>query len=302
MQTNHPAEGRNGAPSVLVTQLVIALLCLLWGSTWLVIKEGLRDLPPLTSVAIRFTLAALAFAVLVPLLATREGGRGPSFWLSLVMGLFTFSISYGIVYWCETVIPSSLASVLFAVFPMLMAGSGHLFLTGERLAARNWLGFAIGFLGVVVLFLTDLRDLGPEAVFYGAIFMISPLASVVGNTAAKRWGRDVSSLKLNRDGMFLGAVFLWLSAFAFERGAELRWTPRAIFSVAYLTVMGTVVTFGLYYWLLRYASAGKLSLITYVIPIVALILGALVGHESVGTMTVVGTAMILGGVTLAART
>jgi drug/metabolite transporter (DMT)-like permease len=166
---------------------------------------------------------------------------------------------------------------------------------------RNGFGFVLGFLGVVMLFLTDLRSIGPEAVVAGAIFLISPLSAVLGNTAAKRWGAQVSSLKLNRDGMIIGTVLLWAVALPVERGAELHWTPRAIFSVTYLTLIGTVVTFGLYYWLLRYATARKMSLIAYVIPVVALALGVVVGQEPVGLETLIGTAMILGGVTLAAR-
>ena len=99
--------------------------------------------------------------------------------------------------------------------------------------------------------------------------------------------------------MILGALFLWAAVLVFERGAEMNWTPTAIFSVGYLTLMGTVVTFGLFYWLLRYATASKMALIAYVIPVVALVLGVVIGHEPVGVETLIGTSMILGGVILA---
>ncbi|MCA9320729.1 MAG: EamA family transporter, partial [Planctomycetes bacterium] len=86
--------------------LALATLCLIWGSTWLVIKQGLQDLPPLTSAGIRFLVAAPLMAGVAAVLGRREGGGPPSGRLTLVLGLGNFGISFGIVYYCETVLPS----------------------------------------------------------------------------------------------------------------------------------------------------------------------------------------------------
>jgi drug/metabolite transporter (DMT)-like permease len=274
---------------------------LIWGSTWLVIKEGLQDLPPFWSAGIRFLVASLVFVALAPWLRRLEGGESPPHWLSATMATLSFAVPYGLVYWGETVIPSGLASVLWAVFPIFVAICGHLALPGERLAARHWLGFLLGFLGVVLLFLTDLRGLGPQAVGIGAFFMLSPLAAAIGNTVVKRHGRQISSALLNRNGLVGGTALLLAAALVLERGAELRWTGQAIFSVAYLSIAGTVVTFGLYFWLLRHAPANKLSLIAYVIPAIALTLGWTLGAEEVGLHTVAGAGLILMGVALVVR-
>ena len=292
-------DGR--APSNSVINLVVALLCLIWGSTWLVIKAGLRDLPPLTSASIRFTLAAVVFALVVPRLRGLEGGTRPPAWMILVMGLLNFAIPYGVVYVGETVIPSGLAAVLWAVFPIMMAVSSHFMLPGERLVAGHWVGFSLGFLGVVLLFFTDLRDIGPEAVAVGAFFLLSPFVSAIGNTLVKRYGESHSSLLLNRGGLAIAAAALWAGALTTERGAALRWSGLAVFSIAYLAIVGTVVTFGLFYWLLRYAAAHRLSLIAYVIPAVALFLGWALGDEVVGVRTLAGAGLILLGIGLVAR-
>ena len=90
-------------PSPLVADLVIALLCLIWGSTWLVIRTGLEDLPPLHGVALRFTLASALFWLAAPKLARLEGGDPPALWLVLVFGTLNFATSYAVVYWGETV-------------------------------------------------------------------------------------------------------------------------------------------------------------------------------------------------------
>ena len=96
--------------------------------------------------------------------------------------------------------------------------------------------------------------------------------------------------------MLVGALLLIGSALLFERDADVRWTGTAIASVLYLALAGTVVTFGLYFWLMRFAPAYQLSLVAYVIPVIALTLGALVGNEPVGLQTIFGTALVLIGV------
>ena len=288
-------------PSPLVVDLVIALLCLIWGSTWLVIRTGLADLPPLHGAALRFTVASAVFWLAAPKLSRLEGGEPPPLWMVLVFGTLNFATSYGIVYWAETVIPSGLASVLWAVFPMIMAVSGHLFLPGERLVGRQWLGFAVGFLGVALLFRTDLYHLSARAVGVGAVYLLSPLVSAVGQTCVKRHGQGVSSVLLNRGALTLGTCFLWILALSLERGAELRFTPRSVACVIYLALVGTCVAFGLYYWVLRTTPAYKMSLIAYVTPVIALTLGWSLGEEPVGAYTLLGAGLVLGGVALVRR-
>lgn len=289
-----PTAGR--APSELTIHLSIALLCLIWGSTWLVIRAGLRDLPPFTSASVRFAVAALVMGAAAPALSVREGGARPSLAISLVSGTLNVGISYGLVYWSETVLPSGLVSVLWSVFPMMMAVCAHRYLPGERLNGLQWLGFAAGFCGVAVLFATDLAAVGPGAVSAGLILLLSPAVSAVGTTYVKLHGGGTSSVLLNRNGFAIGSALLLVAALASERGAALRWSAAALGSIAYLALVGTVVAFGIYFWLLRYAPAYKLSLIAYVVPAIALTLGTLLGEEPLGWHTALGTGLVLAGV------
>jgi drug/metabolite transporter (DMT)-like permease len=217
------------------------------------------------------------------------------------MATLTFAVPYGLVYHAEREIPSGLTSVIWAVFPLLVAICGHFALPGERLHARHWAGFALALSGVALLFLTDLRDLGPEALRAGSLLLLSPLTAAIGQTLIKRHGERVSSVILNRNGLIGGAALLLAAGLLFERGEPLRWTAPALFSIGYLSIVGTVVPFGLFFWLLRYAPAHKLSLIAYVIPVIALALGWWLGQESVGLRTLAGTGLVLAGVILVAR-
>jgi len=288
-------------PSPLVVFLLTGVLCLIWGSTWVVIKQGLEDLPPLGSAAARFTLAALMMSALGALFARREGGARPTLRLSLVLGLLNFAASYGIVYWTETRLPSALVSVLWAIYPLLQAVAGHLFLAEERVARTQSAGFVLGFLGVGALFATDLRTLGPEAVPAGAVLLLSPVVSAFGTTVVKKHAARTSSLLLNRNGMWIGAAGLWCGALVLERGESVRWSVPAALSIAYLALFGTVVAFGLFFWLLRHTAANRLSVIAYVTPGVALVLGWGLRDEPVGPWTLVGLAAILAGVFLVHR-
>ncbi len=288
-------------PSAKTINLLVACLCLLWGSTWVVIREGLKFLPPFTSAGIRFALAGTLMIIIASTMGRREGGKPPRLTLWITLGVLNFAVSYGIVYWTETLLPSGLVAVLWGVFPMMMAAMGHFFLPGERLRGIQWLGFVSGFAGVVLLFLTDLEQFGAAGRPAAAILLLSPLACAIGTTVVKLSGANTNSAQLNRNGMLLGAVLLLAVAAVTEREAKIDWTPTAVFSIVYLAVGGTVVTFGVYFWLLRYAEAYRLSLIVYVTTVIAVFLGWLVGAETVTWNTLLGTALIIGGVVAVVR-
>lgn len=285
-------------PSSFARAALVALLCVIWGSTWIVIRGGLDDLPPLTSAGARFLLAALVMSALAPWLAPREGGSRAPLRLSLVVGVLQFGVSYAAVYWVETRLPSGIVSVLWAVNPLLVAIATRRYLRGEKLDVRQWSGLAVGFGGVALLFFRDLDRFGPGAVPAALVLFASPVAAAIATTVVKRQGGGVSSVELNRNGMWIGAACLCAAALAFERDASVTWSSAAIASVAYLAVIGTVVAFGLYFWLLRHTAAHRLSLISYVTPAIALLLGAWIGGEELSRYTIGGSIAILIGVAL----
>lgn len=281
-------------PGPLAVHLGILLLCGIWGSTWLVIREGLADLPPFTSLAVRFGAAAAVMSVVAPSLARLEGGGRPGMLVTGVHAVLILAVPYAIIYWVEVRLPSGLVSVLWSIYPILAAVVAHVWPPHERLVGRQWLGLIGGFLGVALMFSTDLRALGHGTA--GLVLLAAPALSAVGNNWIKRIGAAKSSAMLNARGMLVAAVLTGGLALAAERGEDVRWSARAIGSVAYLALVGTVVTFGVYFWLLRHAPVTRLSIVAYVIPVVALVLGGTIGDEPVGLSTVAGMALILVGV------
>lgn len=294
-----PATSR--APSVALTNTLLAVLCLIWGSTWLVIKLGLRDIPPFTGAAARFAIAGLCMAALSHAWAAREGGGRPPAIVVLAHGLLQFALNFGLVYIAETKIPSGLVAVLWAVFPIFVAMGGHFVLRSERLTARKWLGIAISFGGVALLFATDLATIDASAVQMGLLVLLAPFSVSISTLLIKARASGSSSLVLNRDAMLIGAGVLGAVAFVFEEPLEVAWTGPAMLSVLYLALPGTVATFGTYMWLLRFVPAYRMSLTSFVIPVVALVLGAAVGDEPLGPRTLLGAALVLGGLGLSSR-
>ncbi|MBI5432749.1 MAG: EamA family transporter [Planctomycetes bacterium] len=288
-------------PSRAATVAALVLLCVIWGSTWLVIADGLKSLPPLTSLAARSLVAAAVMSVAARWLLRFDRGEAPPWRLTLAVGSLQLGLSYVIVYVTETVLPTGLTSLLWAVFPIFVAIGSHFFLAGERLRRAQATGFAVGFVGVGVLFVRVLGAIDTRAVLFGLLLLASPLISTVSTIVAKRHAARVSSVLLNRNALYVAATLHVLAALVFEHDAPADWTARAVASVVYLAVFGTALAFGLYFWLLRTIAAHRMSLISYVNPAIALFLGWAVGKEPVTAWTIAGSALILLGVYLVVR-
>jgi drug/metabolite transporter (DMT)-like permease len=273
-------------------------VCLIWGSTWLVIKLGLRDVPPFTGAAVRFTLAGACMAVLAWLFRERETKKRPPWPAVVSQGLLQFAFNYAVVYISETVIPSGLVAVLWATFPMFIALASHFILKSERLGAWQWVGLGIAFCGVSALFVTDIASVNRSMIPIGLLVLLAPLSVTVPTLLIKRTAHDANLFILNRDSMWIGALVLGVLGVVFERDQPMQITPLAVACVLYLAVPGTVVTFGVYLWILRHVAAHRASLISFVTPALALLIGALFGGEPLTLATLAGSSLVLTGVFL----
>jgi drug/metabolite transporter (DMT)-like permease len=287
--------------SKTVRLAALATIILIWGSTWAAIRLGLEGIPPFAGVALRFAVASvvllgLAWVRGVPLGRSRVERR-----LWWVNGLCTFVLTYGLVYWAEQRVPSGLTSVLFATFPLFVALLAQAALPAERLTARSVVGVVAGFAGVAVIFSEDLAALAePGAGRAAAVLLVAPLAAAVSNVAVKRWGRGVHPLSLTAVPMGLAAGIMGAATLVFERGRPLVLDAVSVGTVLYLAVFGSAVTFYLYFWLLERMEATRLSLVTYLSPVVAVLLGAVLFGERVTARFVLGGLLVIAGVAVTA--
>jgi drug/metabolite transporter (DMT)-like permease len=289
-------------PSRVTTIASLAVLIGIWGTTWAAIRIGLEGIPPFTGVALRFAIAAVLLLALVPVFGVRLGRSRREVGLWLINSALSFSASYGVVYWAEQRVPSGLAAVLFATFPLFVAVMGHFWLPGERLTPAGAVGTLVGFAGVVVIFSEDLTRLGGEGVDRAAaVMLISPLVSAIANVAVKKWGSGIHPLSLTAVPMALTAVTMGGLAALVEGGRRIEWSGPAIGSLVYLAVLGSAVTFTLYFRLLARLPATRLSFITYAIPVVAVATGTLALGEPLTWRILAGGALVICGVAMAVR-
>lgn len=280
-----------------------ALLTLVWGTTWAVIRVGLAGIPPFTGVALRFALAGGLLLALAPRFGVRFGRSRRELGLWVTNALLSFCVSYSVVYWSEQYVPSGLTAVLFATNPLFVAAIAHFALPGERLAPRAAAGLLLGFAGVAVIFSDDLRLLGGERVREAALVMlVSPAAAAVASVAIKRWGRGIHPLSLAAVPMLICAVVMAPVAAIAERGVPVVLDARSVAALVYLALLGSALSFSVYYWLLARVSATRASLISYLIPIVAVAIGSVVLGEPLRGRLVAGSALVLAGVVVVTRT
>jgi drug/metabolite transporter (DMT)-like permease len=278
------------------------LLTAIWGTTWAVIRLGLEGLPPFTGVSLRFFVAGSLLLGLVPVLGVRFTWSRREVLLWLANGGLAFATSYSIVYWAEQYMPSGLAALLFASYPLFVASLAHVALPGERLTASAGGGILLGFFGVALIFSDDLRALGGEHVREVAlVFLASPIVSALATVAIKRWGAGIHPLSLTAIPMLLTGVVTGALALVFERGHPLVFDLRSLGALVYLAVLGSAVTFTVYYWMLAHAPATQVALVAYTIPIVAVVTGALAFGEPIRARVVLGGLLVLAGVALVTR-
>jgi drug/metabolite transporter (DMT)-like permease len=274
----------------------LAAVYLIWGSTYLAIRVLVRTVPPLYGAGSRFIVAGLLMlAFLGPRRALRIGRR--ELLSCALVGTLLAAGGNGLVTVAEQDVPSGLAAVLIASVPLWIVV--YRAAARDRVPRATLLGVLAGFAGVALLLLPGNRPSGVPLV---------PALVIVGAAASWGFGSFISqALPLPRDGlvttgwqMLFGGIVLTLGgAIAGEHVG----TPsgESAWAWAYLVVIGSLVAFTSYTWLLRNAPIAQVSTYAYVNPVVAVILGAVILGEGVGLVTVLGTGVIVASVATIVR-
>lgn len=284
-------------PLVVAIYLAIAVM---WGSTWMVIRVGLRDLPPLLFAGVRMALAALLLAPL----ALRGGGAGTlrrSWRQVLVIGILQVALPYGLMFVAQQWVPSGLAAILFATFPIWIALLARLSLPGERLTPLRIASVLVGVGGVVVLEGSRLAELSasPLLALGSAIMVLASIVVAFANVVARRHILAVSPLALTAGQAAVGGLLLLIASAVSEAGRPIAFTPSAAGAVLYLAVFGSGLTYLGLYWLLPRIPIAALGVIPLLDTTVAVFLGAAVLGEPVGWTMAAGGAMVLAAAALA---
>ena len=283
-------------PSVILSYVAI---CLIWGSTWLVIKIGMESLTPFMSAGLRSLVASTVIYAVVKIRNIPFSRDKVAIKIYWVMGFFSFLVPFGLVYWGEQYINSGLASVLFAIYPFCVAIVAHFSLQDERFSRMKLIGMITGFLGIVVIFSDSLKI---NLNFYEVAGMAAVLGSAIVQSFVvvliKKEGSHLHPLSMNLVPMAVASAGFIISSFLFEEVSKNRFDLAGIGSVIFLGIFGSIVTFTIYYWLLKKVSVLLMSLIAFITPIIALILGGLVYGEKLTFNHLTGSVLVLAGLLL----
>jgi drug/metabolite transporter (DMT)-like permease len=271
------------------------MIYFVWGSTYLAIRIGVREMPPFLMAGLRFTAAGLAMYVWMRF----SGTPSPSWkeWKGVtLLGTLMFLIDYACLFWAEQRIPSGIAAVILAMIPVCITLL-EISLRTQAVSARLVIGLIVGLVGVGVL-ANPWASLGEAPLDHRGVvaLLVACCGWSVGTIVTKRLVLPASKPMSAATQMLTGGVqLLILAALSGEithfHGSAV--SGKAWFSLIYLIIAGSIVAFTAYVWLLHYESPTRVGTYAYVNPIVAVILGGLLGGETIGARTILATILVL---------
>ena len=268
----------------------------MWGSTFLVISIGNDTVPPFWAAALRLALAVPLLGIIA--VATRQRlPRGAQLRAAVGYGIFSHGISLSMLYWAEKEVPSALAAILYATLPLTSAILTHVFGL-ERITLAKIVAAVIALAGVAVIFSDQLQ--GGVAGLPLTVALVSSVSASIGTILLKRGGHQ-PPVASNAVGATVGFVFCFLVSMIAGEAHSLPRTFPELFPIVYLTLAGSVGAYVLLSWLVNYWDVTKITYISVIVPIVALVLGTLVRHERISGNALFGSLLVLAGVLLRIR-
>lgn len=275
------------------------ILCLIWGTTWIFIKIGLEDLPPITFAVSRFLLSAVillpvVYFAKIPWPQTRREWQ-----LIALTGVLQFTVNYSTVFWAEQYITSGLAAVLQAMITVFGLVLAWIFLPSERITPLKIIAVMIGIVGVGVIFLDQLRVESAMAFAGSVAIVVGAYAAAQASILVKAKAAAIDPAMILLSQMLCGLPALVIYALIAEGSPFAHnWGMRAVASVLYLSLAGTIAAFWLYYWLLARIESTKAMMISLVTPLIAVLVGNVFLGETLPPQTLIGGLLILSSIGL----
>ena len=291
-------------PALWKVLAAFGVIYFVWGSTFLAIRIGVQEIPPLLMAGLRFLAAGLCLygwtrARGVPAPSRTE-------WASAAkLAAPIFLVNYGLVFWAEQRVPSGLTAVMMATIPAFMALFEIALLRTQKLTAGLAASLAVGFAGVAVLIgRVPGFEQEPMDTAGALALIVAAIGWSLGASLTRKLPLPKSKAMSSGAQMLAGGVFLLAASLAF--GEPGGFDPRRVSgaawaSLVYLIVAGSILAFTAYTWLIHHVSPTKVGTYAYVNPVVAVALGYYLGGEVVGERVLLGTALVLASVVVISR-
>jgi drug/metabolite transporter (DMT)-like permease len=283
-------------PSRWKTLLAFAIIYFVWGSTFLAIRIGVHEVPPLLLAGMRFFAAGIVLYAWMRATGTASPSRRE--WASVtLLAVLIFLVDYGLVFWAEQRVPSGITAVMLATIPVFTALAEILILRTQRLTFRLGCALVVGLAGVAVLVSRSVSFGDAPIDSSGAIaLVVGAISWSLASVLTRKLKLPESKVMSSGAQMLVGGFLLLLAAASFGEFNGFDWrtvSSRAWFALAYLTVAGSIVAFTAYVWLIYHESPTKVGTYAYVNPVIAVLLGYFLADEPLGARTIAGTLLVL---------
>jgi drug/metabolite transporter (DMT)-like permease len=293
------SERSGRAPRGLIIA-AFATVYLVWGSTYLGIRFAVETLPPFLMGGTRFLLAGtLLYA---GLRCTGTPAPNLASWRNAaIAALLLLGIGNGGVNWAEQKVPSGLTALIIAGTPVWFAVFDWLRPGGVRPTLQTTLGITVGLIGVTMLVGSRSLDHGTIEPAGIAALVLASMAWAIGSLYSKYTPKPASPFMTAAQQMLAGGAILSLAGMALGETSGLQWasfSTRSLWAFLYLTLIGSLVGFSAYAWLLKATTPARASTYAYVNPVIALLLGWLLGGETLTGQMLMAAAVIVSGVVI----
>lgn len=269
---------------------------LLWSTTPLAIKWSGEGPGYLFGVASRMSIGLIGILLVMAITRTALRKDRKAQWTYVAGALQIYGAMLA-TYWASQHIPSGWISVVFGLTPLLTAPMAAVFLGEKSLTPARIASYLLGLAGLVLMFHSAL-NFSPSAVLGIGAVLLAALLQAISSVWVKRIQAGIPAFALVTGSLFLAVPAHWLTWAVLDGVWPSRIPSVSLMSIAYLGVIATTFGFTMYFYVLKHLSAGKVALITLIVPPMSLYLGFLVNHETLHESVIAGTALIMGALVL----
>jgi drug/metabolite transporter (DMT)-like permease len=278
------------------------LLGLIWGSSFLWIKIGVENITPFVLVMLRVSFGLLGLLVVMALQRQSFPRDRATIMKFVFMGVFNTVIPFLLITWGETKIDSGLASILNAATPLFVIVIAHFWLHDEKITAPRLAGLIVGFVGVVVLVLQNLKPGDGQNDILGELaVLLATVSYAVALIFSRRYLRGARPVVQSTMILVVATTVMWVITPVVDRPLVLPSTPLTWIAVIWLGVLGLCVAYLLFFYLNNAVGPTRASLVTYVFPVVGMFLGLIFLNEPLTWNMMVGAALVVGGIVVVNR-
>jgi len=286
----------------LLAYLALATICILWGTTYLVLRIGVTQFPPFLFSLIRFLTAGPILLFFVFGIAKMKWPDKQTLWNQAVCGFLMVTMGISIVGWAEVYISSGVAAIICSMMPIWTILINLAINKEDR---PNWLisvGLLVGLSGVLLIFREHLGEFSNPNYFYGIIVtFLANMSWAFGSIWIKKKNSNTNPFMGSGLQMLFGGIFLIPFSLAFDDYSAIQWSNEMIYALIYMSLVGSVGAYACYSYAIKKLPMTLASLYAYINPLVAVLLGWVVLNEKFNSLISIAMLVTIGGIYLVNR-